>query len=350
EAGAWQRAGVARAPEAVEDSRSVLRRDPRAVVANAHFALAHGDLDHTAGGTPLPGVVQKICDGARDARTNPAHGRLFEDGVEADLRVAAAHVVDRFADDLVEPNILDRKGRLFVARKVDEIAHQRRQAFDLTDELYEHLLALLWIGRLPAREQLEIRAQAGERRSQLVRGVGDELALLAQRNLERGEHLVERPGQSGHLVIPAQRDATREVARPGHLVHRVAEPAEWRQHSAADQRAKERGEERRTDRKADQCETRAGECGIDLGQGTGDLERAPRSERHRVYAKVAIRRRNVCESVRPRALRHGEHLARDELRRFAVLRIRADDLAGRVHDLREDVAAAGQRHLATAAG
>jgi hypothetical protein len=181
-----------------------------------------------------------------------------------------------------------------------------------------------------------------------VRRVGDELALLAQRNLERGEHLVERPGQSGHLVIAAQSDATREVACAGHLVHRVAEPAEWREHSAADQCAKERGEERRGDREADQCEAGARECRIDLGERTGDLERAPRSERHCVYAEVAVRRRYVCEGVRPRALRHGEHLARDELRRFAVLRIRADDLAGRVHDLREDVAAAGQRHLATA--
>ena len=124
-------------------------------------------------------VVSKKKAG-RDARTNAAHGRLFQHGVEADLRVSATHVVDRFADDLVEPDILDRKGRLFVAREIDEISDQCRQPLDLTDELNEHLLALLRIGRLPAREQLEIRTQARERRPQLVRGVGDELALLAQ--------------------------------------------------------------------------------------------------------------------------------------------------------------------------
>src|SRR6185503_10902292 len=183
------------------------------MVANAYLAIVDVDLDDTARGTPLAGVVEKVGDCARDARTNAAHGRLFQDGVEAHLRVPAAHVVDRFADDLVEPNILDRKGRLLVASEIDEIAHERREALDLTDELYEHLLALLRIRRLSACEQLEIRAQAGQRRPQLVRGVGDKLALLPKGHFERAEHAVEARGEPAELVGTLTRHAAGQVAR-----------------------------------------------------------------------------------------------------------------------------------------
>ena len=49
-----------------------------------------------------------------------------------------------------------------------------------------------------AIEQLDLGAQHGERRAQLVRGVGDEVALARERALEAIEHAVER-------VRPARR-------------------------------------------------------------------------------------------------------------------------------------------------
>src|SRR5207247_10210100 len=102
EAGPRGRVGVARAPETVEHARRVLGRDSRPVVPDAHLAAVHGDLDDATRGTPLTGVVEQIRDGARDARADAAHGRLFEDGFEANLRVTAPHVGDRVGDDLVE--------------------------------------------------------------------------------------------------------------------------------------------------------------------------------------------------------------------------------------------------------
>ena len=41
----------------------------------------------------------------------------------------------------------------------------------------------------------------GDRAAQLVRRVGDELALLAVRRVEPGEHVVHRRGQLVHLVV-----------------------------------------------------------------------------------------------------------------------------------------------------
>ncbi len=49
-------------------------------------------------------------------------------------------------------------------------------------------------------EQVEVGPQRGQRRAQLVAGVGDELALACLRGGERGQHRVERDREPGHLV------------------------------------------------------------------------------------------------------------------------------------------------------
>ena len=57
-------------------------------------------------------------------------------------------------------------------------------------------------------QQLEVGQHAGQRRAQLVRGVGHELALARQgrlglrpRGVQRGQHRVQGPGQLGDLVL-----------------------------------------------------------------------------------------------------------------------------------------------------
>ena len=66
-------------------------------------------------------------------------------------------------------------------------------------------------------QQLEVGEDAGQRRAQLVRGVGDELALLLHRPLalgaggvERAQHLLQGHGQLADLVVGAR---LRHVAR-----------------------------------------------------------------------------------------------------------------------------------------
>ena len=67
-------------------------------------------------------------------------------------------------------------------------------------------------------QDLDVRAQAGDGGAQLVRGVGDELALgvhgcveRAHRPLERVEHRVEAAGQAPDLVFACGLDAPAEV-------------------------------------------------------------------------------------------------------------------------------------------
>ena len=72
-------------------------------------------------------------------------------------------------------------------------------------------------------EQLEVGEDAGQRRAQLVRGVGDELALpriallgLRSRGVELPKHAVQRPGELGDLVVARRaRHSLRGVAGRG---------------------------------------------------------------------------------------------------------------------------------------
>ena len=99
------------------------------------------------------------------------------------------------------------------------------------------LLAVEHVGK-----ELEVREDARERRAQLVRGVGDELALalehvlgLELRGLERLEHVVERSRELGDFVVgPRLRYLLAGVARAGDVTCRGGQPSD-RLHRAAGQ-------------------------------------------------------------------------------------------------------------------
>jgi hypothetical protein len=74
------------------------------------------------------------------------------------------------------------------------------------------------------REHLDVRPQARQRCAQLVRGVGDELALCPQRGLQCGQHRVEALGEPAELVSAAGVDPPAEVVSRGHLLRCGAEP------------------------------------------------------------------------------------------------------------------------------
>ena len=76
---------------------------------------------------------------------------------------------------------------------------------------------------------LELGAEDAERRLQVVRGVGDELALTLLCGLEACQQVVHRDGQTGHLVAGGRHlDACAQGARvqPGHLPAYVLDRAQ----------------------------------------------------------------------------------------------------------------------------
>ena len=104
----------------------------------------------------------------------------------------------------------------------DQAAHPVRGAQGGVDH---RLVVVVARARQRGLEQLEVGEDAGQRRAQLVRGVGDELALLLHRRLalgaggvERAQHLLEGPGQLADLVVGLRlRHVARGVAGVGDL-------------------------------------------------------------------------------------------------------------------------------------
>ena len=133
------------------------------------------------------------------------------------------------ADEQVEAQFLGVRARLLAAREFDQVVHQQRQLLDLLDHVAQQPPALAGVHVSGLLQDLDVRAQAGDGRAQLVRGVGDELALRvnggverAHRVLERVEHRVEARRQPPDLVLARRLDPPAEIARQRDVLGRLA--------------------------------------------------------------------------------------------------------------------------------
>ena len=110
-----------------------------------------------------------------------------------------------------------------------------------------------WFDRqVRPRQQLEVRAVRGQRRPQLVRGVGDQLLLSLLGLGERREHRVEVGCEACQLVPAAHRDPLVEVARRAHLSHRPGERTHGAQHRIRGQSSEQARRERPAEGQAEQ--------------------------------------------------------------------------------------------------
>ena len=80
------------------------------------------------------------------------------------------------------------------AREHEQLVDEQRHALDLGERVVGDVLPVRGLARLAARD-LEVRRDHRERRAQLVRGVGRELALRGDAALDAREHAVERVGE-----------------------------------------------------------------------------------------------------------------------------------------------------------
>ena len=123
------------------------------------------------------------------------------------------------------------------------------------------------------REQLDVRAQARERRAQLVRGILDEASLQARGLVERLEHRVEGRGEARELVAPLDADALRQVARRAHALRGGRELAHGRERRARNEEAGDRGDADAAERDENQPELDLRQLVIDVFQRRDDLDR-----------------------------------------------------------------------------
>ena len=245
------------AHEALEDAVLEVGRDARPVVLDRQPDLPVDALDRRPHLGARRGVADRVLDEVERQAVQLVARPVDEGAVGVDRELVAvgddAELAGRLDEHLAEVGRRVRRlARGVVAGQQqqvgDEPAHAPRRAQRRVGGLL--LLAVEALG-----EQLEVGEHARQRRAQLVRGVGDELALAAQgvlgltaRGVERVEHAVQRAGKLGDLVVGLDGgDLLGRVARAldlargrrqrGDRRHRAAgdhDPGEQRQAGAAE--------------------------------------------------------------------------------------------------------------------
>ena len=131
-------------------------------------------------------------------RPRPVEGRLGE--------------LERRADGRREVELLERAAAPSAASPSASASSERDSRTSRSASSHERVVGRP-VGRDDAvAQRLEVALQVRQRRAQLVRRVGDEVAAHRLLALEAGGHLVERIGQAGELLGALARDAGRVVA------------------------------------------------------------------------------------------------------------------------------------------
>ncbi len=303
EARARQAARAVRPVEALEHAREVAVGEARPVVADAQRAVGERQLHRAAGRAPLDRVVDQVRHGPVDApRVSPHHGRLRPHAELDAVPRSRPRALDDGLHDLVQAHLAGQLARRRAARELHHVGHEGGQLVELGDHVRPQRLALVGRQAVGLPQRLDVGAQAGDRRAQLVAGVGHELALCLDRPLERVERGVEAARQPGELLPSPDLHPLRGIGIGGELLGPPCEPVDRGQRRACHERTQS-GAERHASRAHEQEHQQdAVELAVDLVERPGHLERAGVRERLGEHAQVDAVDRRVGE-VAARAVR-----------------------------------------------
>ena len=202
------------------------------------------------------------------------------------------HVLGQLADEVLEPDILeiDRLRTRIAPREEEHLADDLGHVGDfLGHELERPLVFVLAPALLQGQGGFGL--DDGQRRPQLVGGVGHELALLLERGLEPSDHPVQRRGQQAQLVVRLDVDAPAQVAfadppgRLGDLLDRPEGPVRQEYPADAGQDDDEDG--------------RVQDDHAEDGQDADNLIRRPPDDEGDAGLGIDVERRRVEPHVRP---------------------------------------------------
>ncbi len=271
--------------ETVEDVREIGGIDSRPMVSYRDGPVLDRHLDGGAVSVPLDGVVEQISDRTcHRNRRGLDHGGL-EVRPEGDRR-AASDIRKRFLGEVIEPGLLLLRRLDVPSRKLHELLDQVRHLPQLDQCVRDDAPALVGGERVVELEELEIGARRGERRSQLVRRVGDELALRAHRAREGLEHGVEGARQATELVGSAFVRPLAQVAGRCDALRVVRQPRHRAQAPARNRHAKTDGAGYGRKRHRQEQESNPTEHAVDLCERARDLDGGLSIQAGRVDAHV----------------------------------------------------------------
>ncbi len=264
-----------RAVEAVEDVGQVGLGDAGAVVTHHDGAVPALDGDRLAGRAPLAGVVEQVAHGAAEAVGMARHPARL--GVEVEPHVFRPPVGvlhrHRVAHEEVEPQRLPRRRLLVAPGQLGQVADEVGELLELHQDVVDQDRAVLGAQLVDAADDLEVGAQAGEGRAQLVGRVEDELTLGPARRLERLEQTVEGLAQAAQFVGSPGGEPARHVGRLGHILNGVGEGVERDERGAGHEPAQRHREEHADEGDRAQEQRELLELRVDVEQ-RGDLQRA----------------------------------------------------------------------------
>ena len=179
------------------------------------WLVTRGDGDHAPGWGVLDRVVDEIDDQLHQPRLVADDRRIAAIACHQ-LNVACAgqrlHRIRHPGGNLgqVEPVGRQRLLASFGARQHEQLTDQSAELSHVLAHAPQCLLILVRRAR-PFEGDVDLTHQHRQRGTQLVRGIGGELALLLERFFEAIQHAVECGGQARQLVASSQAQTLAQV-------------------------------------------------------------------------------------------------------------------------------------------
>ena len=249
-----------------------------------HRAATRGELDGVGHqvGDDLSDPLRVVPDPDRDAR-------IAEGDVDAPAAGGAARLFDRRFDggaQVIRPEVEQDEPRIEL-RQLEQVLGEPVETLDLLGARLEEFVACLRVVTGAFAQQLVERPEGRQRRAELVRHIGQEVAApvaIATDDLdallEPVGHGVELDGQLGHLgrarADLALRDAPGEVAL-GQAARRLGQPAQRGREPAGHRRRDQHAEEQREERHRGEEAGDVGQRGRPEGVRVGERDPRPRT-------------------------------------------------------------------------
>jgi hypothetical protein len=239
----------------------------------------HRDLDRTVGWAPRRRIVQEVPNGPGDPDRVSRHDARHDVDLDRRVRRAAFEALDVGTNHLIQANVLELGRLLGTAGELDDVVDDGCEVLQLHPDVGDQQSSFGWVGQAAAREQVDVGANAGQWRPELVRGIGDELPLFGDRTLQRAEHLVEPRGKTPDLVLcTGLLDPKGQIAGLAHALGGVGQAGDRRRSRAGD-RHTEPDRERHAGGDQDHQHHESPQRVVDLAQRTRQQNREPLSDR-----------------------------------------------------------------------
>ena len=223
-----------------------------------------------------------------------------------------ARTLNGSADHLVECEVVEHGRRLrAVARELDDVRDECRELLELVAGRRERHVTICRREIGVQREQIDVRADGGDGRAELVGGIGDQRSLRLLASLECGEHRVEPAREPADLVRAVATHPAREITRLGDLLGGVREPHQRADRRAAHEEPEQACEEDTTDADGEQRISGLRQRFIDLVTRASNLDRDAVADRDREHPQVDAVDRRVLSHLGRLSVRNRECRVRD---------------------------------------